>query len=85
MKVESLAMDGLQKNRRKVRAFQRLLTPANWIAALPNRVTQAPFRLRRREDGRIQGACKLYRDTTALATCGAGCWLIWRMSAGGMP
>jgi hypothetical protein len=38
-------MENLQRNKRKVRAYQRLLKVANWIASLPNRVTPAPFRL----------------------------------------
>lgn len=38
-------MESLQRHSRKVRAYQRLLKVANWLAALPNRVTPPPFRL----------------------------------------
>ena len=38
-------MESLQKNRRKVRVYQRLLKVANWIGSIPNRVTPAPFRV----------------------------------------
>jgi len=38
-------MESLQRNGRKVRAFQQLVKFANWIASIPSRVTPAPFRV----------------------------------------
>lgn len=38
-------MDSLQKNRRKVRLYQRVVKLANWVATIPNRVTPPAFRL----------------------------------------
>jgi hypothetical protein len=38
-------MKGLQRNGFKVKMFQAAMRVANWLAALPNRVTPPPFRL----------------------------------------
>jgi DNA-binding Lrp family transcriptional regulator len=38
-------MAGLQRNKGKVRMFQRLIGFGNWLASIPNRVTPPPFRL----------------------------------------
>jgi hypothetical protein len=42
---EGVYMPTLQKNRGKVRLFQRLTRVAYWVAGIPNRVTLPPFRL----------------------------------------
>ena len=38
-------MESLQRNGGKVKAFQRLVRFANWIASIPGKVTPAPFRV----------------------------------------
>ena len=38
-------MHSLQKNRGKVRVYEWAMNIANWLAALPARVTPPPFRL----------------------------------------
>jgi hypothetical protein len=38
-------MVGLQRNRRKVKGFQRLIKFSNWLAKLPNKLTPPPFRV----------------------------------------
>jgi len=38
-------MESLQKNRFKVKMFSRAMAFANWLAAIPNKLTPPPFRL----------------------------------------